>query len=113
MPPTYRVRRRTVRTRRGLTEAERRDLLSGAPSAFRSPADRHAAWDANRAELLRMCPRGEVPAAFWQYDGPPELRIPPRVPLAVLTDDAAAERAREIGDAFRAARRDYLSTTKP
>ncbi len=110
---TIRVRRRTARTRRGLTESERLDLLTGAPSAFRSPADRHAAWNVNRVELLRMCPRGEVPAAFWQYDGPPELRIPPRIPLTVLTDDAAAERAIEAGEAFRAARRTYLSTTKP
>lgn len=112
-----RVRSRTVRARRGeLTDAEFADLSSwtgiGA-SAFTSPTARRAAWRAHRAELMAFYAErrpGEAPEAYWTFEGPPELRTEPAVPITVLVDDDLLHRTVEAREAFRAGRREYLAT---
>jgi hypothetical protein len=55
------------------------DLTLGPPPvippghrpAFASPADRLAAWRFHRDDLMAV--RGPVPAAYWEFDAPPDL----------------------------------------
>ena len=63
------------------------ELLLGArgeSSAFDSPQARRAAWQAHRAELLRLVEPGSRPWAWWAYDAP-EPVLPRETDLVYLT----------------------------
>lgn len=112
--PTAPIRDRRSR----LTWGQRLDLelsvpppeMTGYAPAFDSEDERRAAWEAHRAELVGVSPPGERPAAFWQYDGPVELRDHAR--LFWLPDDAVArEQRREDLEAHEDRRVAWLATT--
>jgi hypothetical protein len=72
------IRRRFLVRRDALTPHERADLTGYAHGAFASDEERRDAWFAHRDELLARAQRGfgSGPAAFWDYEGPKELRAP-------------------------------------
>lgn len=70
-----------------LTPCQYLELLLGArddASAFDSEDSRRAAWQAHRAELLRMVEPGSRPSAWWEYEAPEPL-CPGESDVAYLT----------------------------
>ncbi len=69
-------RRVRAAKRRKLTMQEIFDLTigSGRGSAFESDEERRETWFAFRSKLLAGRPAGHRPQAFWDYEGPEELR---------------------------------------
>jgi hypothetical protein len=70
------LRRRFLIRRDALRRSERMDLQYGKRDAFASDEERRDAWDAHRDALLARARQGfgAGPQAYWDYEGPPELR---------------------------------------
>jgi hypothetical protein len=62
-------RRATAPPQRPLTEAQRTNLLHPwCYDAFATDAERRAAWEAHRTELMAATKPGVRPLAWWDYD---------------------------------------------